>query len=202
MNSNIHDIERVIRCAIQKIAPPLGAERPSTNEIYGALKKVRSLVSARFGGDVKCRYKGCPPVANGKAGGRPLKVLEYLWDFSFSRFDIPRAIEQYGTLPAGQQYELLFVAESELGSSHEVCRDLLKLLEARSRIKCLVYKQCRRSPKREELHSRMVRVLRNHAYFDATSEDWLFVGLTWRAGHLECSVYALNESSSALVEID
>lgn len=190
--------------AMRQMAPPTGTGRPSTKAIYEALKSVRRTVVAEFGdGDeVKCRYKGCPPISNHKHCKRPLRVLEYLWDFSFSRFDIPRAIEQCGRVPTGKKYELVFVAESELGDSHEVCRDLLKLLEARAQMRCLVYNQYLRPKKRQELHARMLRVMHSHGRFDPKSEEWLFVGLAWRPGHLTCDVYALSDDASELMPIE
>ncbi len=194
-----HSLGKVIRNAILKIAPPTRDERPSTKQIYQALKAARPILSSEFGNPVKCGYAGCPPVMGYKYCKRPLRVLEYLWDFSLSRFDIPRAIEQCGTLPAGSKYELLFVAESELGTAHEICRDLLKLLEARAAIRCLVYKQPKQPDRRQQLHSRMIRVLHKHALFDPKSEVWLFVGLVWRQGYLGCDVYTLNDGASELV---
>jgi len=202
MNPSLNSLGKVIRAAmLSAIEPPHAKERPSTEQIYGALKRARPEIKKRFGDEIKCRYKGCPPVVNQHCQ-RQLNVLEYLWDFSFSRFDIPRAIEQCGKLPTGRRYELLFVAESELGNSHEICRDLLKLLEARATIRCLVYNQYHRPKKRQEVHARMLRVLRNHALFDAKSEEWLFVGLVWRQGAVDCDVYTLNDDASELVLID
>jgi len=100
MDQTLAKLGNVIRNAIIKVTPPAGRKRPSTKEIYGALKAARPLLTKRFGGPVKCRYAGCPPVTKKGCGGKPLKVLEYLWDFSFSRFDIPGAIEQCGNLRA------------------------------------------------------------------------------------------------------
>lgn len=192
---------KVIRDAMLKIEPPAGTERPSTKQIYQALKAARPVLSKQFGDPVKCRYAGCPPVTNYMYCKRPLRVLEYLWDFSFSRFDIPHAIEQCGTMPGGSKYELLFVAESELGTAHEICRDLLKLLEARAAVRCLVYKQPKQPDRRQQLHSRMIRVLHKHALFDPKSEVWLFIGLVWCQGYLDCDVYTLNDEASELVTI-
>ena len=105
------NLGKVIRNAILKIAPPAGDERPSTKQIYQALKAARPVLSKEFGNPAKCRYAGCPPVTGYKYCKRPLRVLEYLWDFSFSRFDIPRAIEQCGKVPAGsmeRQFTLVY----------------------------------------------------------------------------------------------
>jgi hypothetical protein len=121
-----------------------------------------------------------------------------LWDFSFSRGTILQAIEQRGhKLPSSDKFELLLVVESELGTDDEICRDLLKLLEARTTIRCLIYRQPRRLQGRQRLQSRMIRVMRNHAHFKPTSETWLFFGLTWGQGHIDCDVYTLNHGGTA-----
>ena len=200
MNPNTKQLGKIIRDAILRVAPTVGRKRPSTKAIYEALKAVRPALLSEFGGPVKCRYAGCPPVAN-RDCPRPFKVLEYLWDFSFSRFDIPSAIEQCGHVPHGSKYELLFVAESELGTAHEICRDLLKLLEARTSIRCLVYRQPKRLKERREFEARMVRVLHNHAYFERSPGIWLFIGLTWADQTIECDVYTLNDRLNEIVPV-
>ena len=171
MNSTVATLGKRIRDAVLQIAPPAGAGRPSTKAIYEALKTVRPVLKNRFGGPVRCRYAGCPPVSDRSHTEKPRKVLEYLWDFSFSRFDIPQAIEQTGYPPlSGGKYELLFVVESELGTADEICRDLLKLVEARASVRCLVYKQPKRPKRRKDLHSRIIRILHHHAHFAPRSE--------------------------------
>lgn len=200
MNPNTRQIGKIIRDVILRVAPPVGRKRPSTKAIYEALKAARPALLSEFGGPVKCRYAGCPPVAN-RDCPRPLKVLEYLWDFSFSRFDIPSAIEQCGRVPHGSKYELLFVAESELGTAHEICRDLLKLIDARAAIRCLVYRQPHQPNRRTQLHARMIRVMHRHANFDPRIERWLFVGLAWRQGHIACDVYTLNDDASGFLPV-
>jgi hypothetical protein len=145
-----------------------------------------------------CRYAGCPPVV--KKGKKPRKVLGYLWDFSFSRFAIPQAIEQDGTVSPPNKYEILLVVESELGTCHEICRDLLKLLEARAAIRCLIYRQPT-AQHRQRLHARMVRVLHNHAHFNPKTEQWLFIGLSWGLDTIRGEVYTLAADGSQLIPV-
>ena len=99
MDQTLAKLGNVIRNAIIKVTPPAGRKRPSTKEIYGALKAARPLLTKRFGGPVKCRYAGFHLSRRRGAVGSPSRCLSYLWDFSFSRFDIPGAIEQCGNLP-------------------------------------------------------------------------------------------------------
>jgi len=99
------------------------------------------------------------------------------------------------------RFELLFVAESELGSSHEVCRDLLKLLEARTSIRCLIFRQPSHHKAREKFRARMLRVLHNHAHFRPSPGIWLFVALTWREKQIECELYTLNGTLDALIPV-
>ncbi len=203
MNDMLRELAQRIRSAILKTDPPHGSERPSARAVYAALNAARPVISKRFGGPVRCRYSGCPDNQKSSYSQGRVKVLEYLWDFSFSRFAIPQAIEAAkATTPlAGGKYELLLVAESELGTPDEICRDLLKLLEARTTIRCLVYRQPKRLKNRRNLESRMIRVLHNHAYFERHPGLWLFVALTWAPGHIDCDLYTLSEELSALVPI-
>ena len=188
--------------ALANIEPPAGNGRPSTKAIYETLKKmnsVRSALAREFGGPVKCRYAGCPPVVK---EGKHQKVLGYLWDFSFSRFSIPNAIQQdKDALPDGAKYEMLMVVESELGDETEICRDLLKLLDARAAVRVLVYRQPKDARCRERLHGRMVRVLHNHAHFDPATDRWLFVGLTWRPGSIRTNVYTVTADGARFREL-
>ena len=127
------------------------------------------MIKKHFGGPVYCRYSGSPddPATKYSYDDHVFKVIEYLWDFSFSRYAIPQAIENTKAIGMGNgKFELLLVAESELGNKDEICRDLLKLLEARTAVHCLVYKQPKRAGDRQEFEARMIRVLHNHAYFD------------------------------------
>lgn len=193
MNDLAESLAVLIRDALRTIPPPTGQRRPSTTAIYEtlkALKKARKALEQAFGGPVRCRYPGCPPLMS--PGKQTRKVLGYLWDFSFSRFTIPEAIGQQGeSVPAGQKYEMLFVAESELGTSDEICRDLLKLLDARAAIRCLIYRHPKRATSAQRLHSRMIRVLQNHAHFQLAN-DWAFVGMSWRPGSIAVEAYTLT----------
>jgi hypothetical protein len=190
----------LIRDALRTIPPPTGQRRPSTTAIYEtlkALKKARKALEQAFGGPVRCRYPGCPPVES--HGKKTRKVLGYLWDFSFSRFTIPEAIGQQGdSVPAGRKYEMLFVAESELGTPDEICRDLLKLLDARAAVRCLIYRQPKEPRALQRLHARMIRVLQNHAHFELAG-NWVFVGLSWRPGSIAVEAYALAAGGLGLV---
>lgn len=172
--------------------------------MYEALKKARPVIEKRFGAPVICRYSGCPeePAKQYSKGGHVFKVLEYLWDFSFSRYAIPQAIEDPQAKPVRDgKFELLFVAESELGTKNEICRDLLKLLEARTSVRCLVYRQPRRPQERQDFQARMIRVLQNHAYFARCPGIWLFVALAWAHQRMECDLYTLNGQLDALIPV-
>lgn len=201
----LQEIVEQIGPAIRGISPPkAAAKRPSTKAIYKALKTARNAIQKRFGGPVLCRYSGCLEDREKKysRNSRVFKVLEYLWDFSFSRYAIPQAIEDLDAIPiASGKFELLFVAESELGTKDEICRDLLKLLEARTSIRCLVYKCPKRVTERHDFEARMVRVLHNHAHFRSSPGAWLFLGLTWTLKEINCDFQTLNNDLTAIVSI-
>ena len=200
MNKNLESLGILIRDALNKI-PQFAGRRALTKDIYEILKShapIRTALKAQFGGPIKCRYAGCPAVV--EKGKKPRKVLGYLWDFSFSRFAIPQAIEQDGQVQLSGKYEILLVVESELGTSHEICRDLLKLLEARAAIRCLIYKQPAERH-RQRLHDRMIRVLHNHAHFNPDVEQWLFVGLLWSLGRVRAEAYTLAANGLQLIQL-
>lgn len=204
MDDILRGLAKVIRPAMLAIAPPLDSGRPPTRAVFEALKKARPAIAKRFGAPVLCRYSGCPegPAKRYSKGGRAFKVLEYLWDFSFSLYAIPQAIEDPEAKSMGDgKFELLFVAESEMGTKNEICRDLLKLLEARTSIRCLVYRQPRRSRDRQEFEARMIRVLHNHAYFQRRLGLWLFVALMWTHQKIECDLYTLDEQLDRLIPV-
>ncbi len=205
MNDILRKLARVIRPTMLAMTPPTGSGRPSTVAVYGALKKARSVIEKRFGGPVYCRYSGCPegPAKKYSDGGHVFKVLEYLWDFSFSRYAIPQAIEARNATPMGngKKFELILVAESEMGTKDEICRDLLKLLEARTTIRCLVYRQPKRFGERHEFEARMIRVLHNHVHFRRSPGIWLFVALTWAHQKIECDLYTLDGELNALTPV-
>ena len=201
MNNNMEYHESLgilIRDALNKIPSPV-IRRALTKAVYEKLKShtpIRLSLEAQFVGPIKCRYAGCPPVEKGK---KRRKVLGYLWDFSFSRYDIPAAIEQDGPVALSGKYELLLVVESELGTSHEICRDLLKLIEARAAIRCLIFKHPARDWQR--LHDRMIRVLHNHAQFRPGDEQWLFFGLLLGSERVQAQAYTLTADGSQLIQL-
>ena len=130
------------------------------------------------------------------------KVIEFLWDFSFSRYLIPEVIEQKGYEKiVGGKFMLLFVAESELGTPTEICRDLLKLMEARAPIRCLIYPKPKRQKKHKELQQRMVRVMSAHEHFGPPEEGWLFIALDCDSDPVSCEFFTLADDLSAMVSL-
>src|ERR1700722_16436764 len=125
MNPLIAKLANQIRDSFNKIQPPIGWHRPTSKAIFEALKTVSPLIEDNFGGPIFCRYAGCQKKAAASENNkRRFKAIEYLWDFSLSRFQIPDAIEQKGAEAIQNgKFELLFVAESEIGQKDEVCRD-------------------------------------------------------------------------------
>ena len=206
MSNAAVEMAKAVKSAIQSVPPPPGNGRPSTREIYAALTKgLRRVVAKEFGGPVYRRYSGCPEgPTNGYSTtpGKAFKVLEYLWDFSLSRHAIPQAIrDPHASAMAGGPFELLLVGESELGTQNEICRDLLKLLDARARVRCLVYRQPRRDWNRTMLESRILQVMRGHAHFLPNPGLWLFAGVSWTPGSLACTVRTLTKAADGLVEL-
>jgi len=205
MDPIVRQLARVIGPAILGVPPPLGPRRPSKMALYGALKEARPIIEKRFGAPVFCRYSGSPerPAKTySKKDDRPFKVLEYLWDFSLSRYAIPQAIDDPAATPMVRgKFELLFVAESELGTSNEICRDLLKLLEARTSVRCLIYRQPKRTRERQRFEARMVRVMHNHAYFRRGPGAWLFLGLSWGHQQIQCDIKTLGKQLDALTPV-
>ena len=124
-------------------------------------------------------------------------------DFSFSRFSIPQAIGDHRAEQIQNgKFELVFAAESELGTPDEVCRDLLKLLDVRSSIRCLLF-HCRvRQSSVENLKNRLLSVLNNHAFFDDSKNGWLFIALHIQDAKVRCSLYTLGDdfNSFALIQ--
>ncbi len=204
MDKIVPKLAAAIRSSMLAVVPPSGSGRPSTKALCDALSKARPIIEKRFGGPVIRRYSGCPegPAKSYSKNAREFKVLEYLWDFSLSRYAIPQAIEDPRAKPmVGGKFELLLVAESELGTKNEICRDLLKLLEARTLVRCLVYRRPKMLGERQNLEARMVRVLHNHGHFAPCPGIWLFVGLTWGHQRIECNISTLNERLNALIPV-
>ncbi|MBI4521339.1 MAG: hypothetical protein HY701_10905 [Gemmatimonadetes bacterium] len=203
MDQFLKNLGVALRSAIIKINPPRGNERLQTKKIYEALESTEGLVAKRLGGPVFHRYRGRRRNQNPSYSATPQKSVEYLWDFSFTRFAIPQATEKPGKkkIPKGKHYELLLVAESELGTSNEICRDLLKVLEARCMVRCLIYRRPRREAACRALHERMIRVMRNHAHFRPASEMWLLVGVEWACRHITCETHTVNKRGTSVVRV-
>ncbi len=173
--------------------------------IFRALKSIRIIVGNDDGSQspIKCRhagYKKEDQVSNPKP---EFKVIEYLLDFSLSRFSIPDAIDdtRANSILDGK-FELLFsTAESELGNDLEVCRDLLKLLDTRSKIRCLLYKKRPNPQKVDNLNRRILNVLNHHAHFEDTRDGWLFVALEKADGHVTASAFTLADNELRIVPV-
>jgi len=169
--------------------------RIPSEEIFGILEEsIRPLLETCYGNPIFCRYSGggINAIERGRDTGG-FKVKEYLVDFSFSRFSIPQAI---GDLRAGSNgqvgFKLLFTAESELGSEAEVCRDLLKLLDTRAEIRCLIYRKRSSLLGSNRLRERIVATLKRYADFDSIWRSCIFVELRAREKGVECSAYKLD----------
>jgi hypothetical protein len=171
--------------------------------IFKALQSTRNRIEAYFGGPIRCRYSGYEYVDQDFCSLEGIGVLEYLVDFSFSKFSIPQAIGD--TTEDGIQgdgYRLVFAAESELGTASEVCRDLLKLLDIRSEVRCLIFRRRARKKNSTELYERIKRALHNHAHFDETIQGWMFIELDIQEGNVACSFYTLGNDGNNLVPIE
>jgi hypothetical protein len=191
--------------AMQALVPMGPRRRLATSSICDALTSVEPLLAHRYGGPVYRRFEGCVnknEAASLRVDGTPFKVLEYLWDFSISRFSVPQAIEDPNAPPLnGAQFDLLFAAESELGTGTEVCRDLLKLVLGRAIIRCLVYRLPDRQNSRTELEARIVRVMRNYAHFADDPGLWILAGLHWDQQGTRCTMMTLNDTNDGLVAV-
>lgn len=202
MDPLVQRLAEILRDAIEAIPAHGDGGRIDTVAICDALSSAIPALEAEFGAPAIQRYSGCNVEAKRFVGvdGRHFRSIEYLWDYSISRFGIPQAIEQNNAhpIPLGEHYELLFVAESELGDAAEVCRDLLKLLEARTQVRCLVYTQ-RDARARAAFEARLLRVMNNHAHFARDPGRWLFLGIEQNAGALSCHVATLNNQNNAIV---
>jgi hypothetical protein len=151
------------------------AGRFPKRQLFIAFNGCKNIFEEEFGSPVTSRWS-----VGKKSSAQETKILEYMVDYSICRFSIPQGIRQPKTgkdeLQEGQNYEMLLAVESELGDEHEVMRDFLKLLDIKSRIKCLVYYRCKRKSRDERLCERINWVLSHHANFDP-EESILFVGL-------------------------
>ena len=146
-------------------------------QLFLALNECRSIFAERFGGPVTSRWS-----VGKKWKPRKTKILEYLVDYGICRYSIPQAIRQRKQdkpkpeLQEAQFYEILLGVESELGNDDEVLRDFLKLLDIKSRIKCLVFYKRASEAKAIALFDRINWVISHHRSFDS-EEGFLLVGL-------------------------
>jgi hypothetical protein len=200
MKPIIRELAVQIQNAFQSNDTALDAsKRIPSAVIFAALESIKPLIERDYGKGhpVTFRYAGyekkCP---------MQFDVLEYLVDFSFSRYMIPEAIAQ---LPATRiqdgTFELIFIAESELGTMDEVCRDLLKLLDVRSEIRCLLFHRLTQNAAIARLQERLLYVLHHHAHFGDTRHGWLFIGLDVEAGTVRCYPSTLTDDSTGFVPI-
>lgn len=207
MKALLRRIAAKIRPAIGNI--PKSAGRRPTKEIWKALAHARGVLANHFGGKVWLRHSGysrnpgfSEDHAESSSGTKKRKVIEFLWDFSFSRYLIPEAIEQndYNRIVGGK-FMLLFVAESELGTPTEICRDLLKLLEARAPIKCLIYPKPKRPNQHEALRQRFVRVMSVHELFVPPQVGWLFIALDCDSDPVSCEFFTMSDDLNSIVAL-
>lgn len=192
-----------IQTAFDEAANLPADRRIPSSMIFRALRSIRELLQDYYGGPLKCRFSGYNEEDKVSCSDpTPFRVLEYLVDFSFSRLSIPQAIGDPRAEPPGDtKFELLFAAESELGTDNEVCRDLLKLLDTQSRIRCLLYRKRKRELHEERLKTRLLCVLRSHSRFDPEDGGWLFVSLEIHHEKVHCAFHTLAEGKHEMVPI-
>ena len=177
--------------------------RDLSSHILWALQSTRDLIHNHFDAPIKFRCSKAKVRNLAQCEQDNLGVLEYLVDFSFSKFSIPQAIG----VPNAQDiqpiaYQLVFAAESELGTPNEVCRDLLKLLDVRSFVRCLLFKHRVQQASADQLKKRMLDVLSNHALIADTMSGWLFIALDVQDGNVVCYFYTLGNNLDDLVTIE
>ena len=105
-------------------------------------------------------------------------LQEWLVDFSLSNFSLPQARgdRRASPMPEGSYFELLMIAESEMGSKNQVLEDFVKLACITSPFKMMVYKAQKRNKDAtilKEGFERIVRVARK----EHDTAEWLFVGI-------------------------
>lgn len=204
MNILIRDLSTEIKKSFHEDDNEISAKRRIKFErIVYSLLGARAVIERWYGNRIFCRFSKYDPIAFEGLSlpeGR-FRVMEYLVDFSFSTCSIPQAIGDPKAEPPDQEFELLFVAESELGDDGDVCRDLLKLLDVQARVRCLVFKQ--RSEKlRRRLENRLLSVFRQHRHFHNSREGWLFVSLGVEDSRLRCTCFTLGPNFDQIVRID
>jgi hypothetical protein len=142
-------------------------------QLFLALNDSMGIFRSHF----RCRVTSRWSVGKRKQP-RDTLVLEYLVDYGICRFSIPQAIRQEkpgrATLKPNEKYEILLAVESELGNDAEVARDLLKLLDVKARLRCLVFRKRFRYGKR--LDDRILWTCAHHARCDR-ADPLLLVGL-------------------------
>jgi hypothetical protein len=133
-------------------------------QIFIALNGCRALFAGGSASRPKSRW-----AVGKKVKPKGTQVLEYLLDYSISNFAIPQAIAQTKQnapkLLASERYHLLLTVESELGDNNEVARDFLKLLDVRSRFRCLIFAR-RRKTNQSALNTQLQWVISHHGSFD------------------------------------
>ena len=176
-NSFLAELAEIIRLGLNrrktKIIGHVG--RFPKRQLFLALNDTRKLFESHFRCPVTSRWS----VGRKKAVPQKTLVLEYLVDYGICRFSIPQAIRQKRQgrrdLRPNQSYEILLAAESELGNDNEVARDLLKLLDVRSRIRCLIFMN--RPRVKQRLYRRIEWVLAHHAHYKPR-DPLLLVGIS------------------------
>lgn len=103
---------------------------------------------------------------------------ESLVDFSLSNYSLPQAAGDPDAppMPEGETFELLMIAESEMGTKKQVFEDFLKLPCVDSTFKVMVYKAPKQKKSGKELIAGFERIIKisrkNH-----DRAEWLFIGL-------------------------
>ena len=176
--------------------------RIDKREIFKSLAATRELFEEYLHEEVYFRFSGAKEAAinDPDLQGRCEEhtALEYLVDFSFSAFSIPEAIGQK-IIDQPVNYEMLLAVESELGTLNEVCRDLLKLLDVKAALKCLIYSEPRRKSTRERLYQRILRVFASHSH-PGEPDSWILLGLApGEDSKVKCEFRGLSEGFQDLV---
>lgn len=125
-------------------------------------------------------------------------LRESLVDFSLSNYSLPqvRGDQRRTAMPEGAKFELLMIAESEMGTKNQVLEDFIKLTSVESHFKMMIYKARKRKADREALKQGfeqiIVRARRPH---DAA--QWLFLGVP---GYREW-IQAENDRSGLTIQV-
>jgi hypothetical protein len=141
-------------------------------ELFLTLNGCKEFFATKYGCEVRSRW------SVGKSDEpRDTEIIEFLVDYSISRFSIPQAIRQpkpkLTELVGEQKYGMLLAVESELGDETEVARDFLKLLDVKAPVKLLFH---RGNMKLDSLYARLTWVLSHHCCYDP-EESILLIGL-------------------------